>query len=502
MTTQAMECFSEELLNTADKAIFGFNTMGLNELLQEVKAMADQPVAVGILRATAHSAKQAHGERFPLFAAKVCGLTSDSQVGDQICSTAGCRGVNYTPEVIKNILLLGIYDQDVRREVLGDRAIEDKSVNELVRFVEAKEAARDAALRGRPATATAAATSYKRSSRQDNNNQQQQQQRGCPPNNARPKKLCRQDFFNFAARPNGSINQTPYETCRDCFLKQKKDRREKIGRRSNVAAAAMGGQGFDPPSTESSPKREARISFAHTNAKLCGQATRIANHPRLEVKMMFGTPSRRKELRFKDAVADKSKSKSKVDLRAANNTKMDVQGVVDAAISGLSPSGVRFKTTSKVYIVQNVDEVYLSFDVPLDRQQVLSGGRRRKSTWSKDWRMGPHRNGRRATPTRIIQHKGQRQWSNFETNMPTLAQIQSTRQPRPLASNAPNRLRQRALLPQRLQTGQITCQSPQMTPKDRRLFHLHARTTRKLTCSRRHCNEEDPPNAEATKRAQ
>ena len=159
--------------------------------------------------------------------------------------------------------------------------------------------------------------------------------------------------------------------------------------------------------------------------------------------MMFGTPSRRKELRFKDAMADSGTQitifpaslmeasgiqlagmhKSKVDLRAANNTKMDVQGVVDAAISGLSPSGVRFKTTSKVYIVQNVDEVYLSFDVPLDRQLVLSGGRLRKSTWSKDWRMGLHRNVRRATPTRIIQHKGQRQWSNFETNMPTLAQI-------------------------------------------------------------------------------
>ena len=71
LTTQAMECFSEELLNRADKAIFGFNTMGLNELLREVKAVAVQPVAV------AHSAKQTHGERFQSFAAKVRGLTTD-----------------------------------------------------------------------------------------------------------------------------------------------------------------------------------------------------------------------------------------------------------------------------------------------------------------------------------------------------------------------------------------------------------------------------------------
>ena len=136
LTTQAMECFSEELLNTADKAIFGFNTMNLDELLREVKAVAVQPVAVGILRATAHSARQAHGERLQVFAAKVRWLTTDCKnilpcphapVGEQVCTIVGCRGVDYTPEVIKDILLSGIYDHDVRRE-----AIEDKTVNKLI----------------------------------------------------------------------------------------------------------------------------------------------------------------------------------------------------------------------------------------------------------------------------------------------------------------------------------------------------------------------------------
>ena len=37
--------------------------------------------------------------------------------------------------------------------------------------------------------------------------------------------------------------------------------------------------------------------------------------------------------------------------------------MVDTAISALSPSGERFKTTCKVYIVRNVDEVYLFLDV-------------------------------------------------------------------------------------------------------------------------------------------
>ena len=54
-------------------------------------------------------------------------------------AVADCRGVDYTPEVIKDILLSGIYDLDVRREVMGTAGIVDKSVNDLVRIVKAKE---------------------------------------------------------------------------------------------------------------------------------------------------------------------------------------------------------------------------------------------------------------------------------------------------------------------------------------------------------------------------
>ena len=99
--------------------------------------------------------------------------------------------------------------------------------------------------------------------------------------------------------------------------------------------------------------------------------------------MTFVTLGGRKELKVNDAVADSGAQitifpsslmessgiqltgmqKSKVDLRVANNAMIDVQGVVDATISALSPSGKPFKTTSRVYNVRNVDEVYLSLVV-------------------------------------------------------------------------------------------------------------------------------------------
>ena len=63
LTTQAMDCFSEELISTADKAVPNIGALDLDHLLREVKAVAVLPVAVGILRATAHSARQANGEQ-------------------------------------------------------------------------------------------------------------------------------------------------------------------------------------------------------------------------------------------------------------------------------------------------------------------------------------------------------------------------------------------------------------------------------------------------------
>ena len=54
---------------------------------------------------------------------------------------------------------------------------------------------------------------------------------------------------------------------------------------------------------------------------------------------------------------------SKIVLCAANNAKIDVQGVADAKVSALSPNGECYETSTKIYVVHNVNEVYLSLDI-------------------------------------------------------------------------------------------------------------------------------------------
>ena len=68
---QCMACFSNELVNTADKQIANMRTLTVNQLLTRVKAVAVKRVSVGVRRSNAYSVKQAAGESFQQFVTKV-----------------------------------------------------------------------------------------------------------------------------------------------------------------------------------------------------------------------------------------------------------------------------------------------------------------------------------------------------------------------------------------------------------------------------------------------
>ena len=84
--------------------------------------------------------------------------------------------MDYSSKVVRDVLLSGIYDQDIKKDVLGDSTLESKSLNKLVRFVKNKEAARDAAGGGLQAAAAAAASAYKKGPAQRPQGQNPQKQ--------------------------------------------------------------------------------------------------------------------------------------------------------------------------------------------------------------------------------------------------------------------------------------------------------------------------------------
>ena len=72
--------------------------------------------------------------------------------------------VDYTNEMIRHVIMNGIYDEEIRREIFGDARIDEMEVGELVTLIENKETARDATK-----LTTSSLSQYRRQSRHQNN---------------------------------------------------------------------------------------------------------------------------------------------------------------------------------------------------------------------------------------------------------------------------------------------------------------------------------------------
>ena len=87
--------------------------------------------------------KQDHGQSTRTYFAQIKGkaATCSYQKG---CSATACTHVNdYTDMFVKDVLIAGLADDDIKREVLGWADLDRKTVEETVAFIEAKEMARD-----------------------------------------------------------------------------------------------------------------------------------------------------------------------------------------------------------------------------------------------------------------------------------------------------------------------------------------------------------------------
>jgi len=127
----------------------------LPELLQAMRALAVIPVTVSVLRTELLQLNQGRGEQFRSFAALVRGKAETCSFHTS-CSCG--RNVDYTDNVIRDVLLCGMSDLDIRREMLGTEDILEISVNDVIALVENKEIARNAF----PLSAVSAASSFKR----------------------------------------------------------------------------------------------------------------------------------------------------------------------------------------------------------------------------------------------------------------------------------------------------------------------------------------------------
>lgn len=96
----------------------------LNELLATMRSLAVIPVATCVSRTELLQLRQERDEAFRTFTARVrgkaetCAFTAECECG---------KDVDYTDNVIRDVLLNGLSDPDIRREILGIRPTSSKN---------------------------------------------------------------------------------------------------------------------------------------------------------------------------------------------------------------------------------------------------------------------------------------------------------------------------------------------------------------------------------------
>lgn len=210
--SQLFQCAGTELGDSILKANPHAISSTLAVLMLEMRSLAVIPIATGVLRTELLQMRQERDESFRAFAARVrgkaetCEFTTTCECGNQ---------VDYTDHSIKDTLLGGINDHDIRREVLGTVGILQKTVNEVIALVENKEMARNAL----PSSNLAAISSFAR----------QRNPKRDPAPTDRNRKMncldCKTLFNIFSEGPKG-WNAKPHQYCIDCFRSRRRNRRQ------------------------------------------------------------------------------------------------------------------------------------------------------------------------------------------------------------------------------------------------------------------------------------
>ena len=220
---QLLECASEQLGNIVLCAEPAFTTKPLDEALKILKLVAVIPVALGVLRSGLSAMKQDPDEPFRTYSARVqgkaevCEFKTTFNTNCTDCNTQIKCEVYYTNEVIRDVLLNGIADSDIRREALSSEGIQAKPIPQVIAFVKSREIARNA----NPSSSSLSAMSnYRRSNHPDTGlkraGHDQSQLPSCTDQSKTAKCPDCGDTYHLYTQKSRGWNRRPHRQCETC----------------------------------------------------------------------------------------------------------------------------------------------------------------------------------------------------------------------------------------------------------------------------------------------
>lgn len=285
-STQLLECAHDQLTNVILRADPDFTTRSLDAALGIFKSLAVVPVALGVIRSELSGMRQDPEEPFRTFAAHVQGKAEACDFKTVFngkcshCDTAYSGQLYYTDEVVRDVLLNGVSDVDIRREALSTDGMQHKPINEVIAFIESKETARNA----NPSSGLSAISAYRRTYKQGASNDDSQKKSKQVPSSADREKTsrcpdCGKSFNVFTKKLRG-WNTKPHERCAPCWKTQRDHRRAE----HNSIASVIESDSFGQVAGVTTRKPEHRLHHQIFNRGEWRRA-KIANHPAVNLTL-------------------------------------------------------------------------------------------------------------------------------------------------------------------------------------------------------------------------
>ena len=285
------------------------------------------------------------------------------------------RNTYYTDDAMRDVLLGGIADIEIRREALSADGIQVRPIAQVIAFVKSRETTRNA----NPSSSTLSALSiYRKSNNCRAQQKQQSSDRGPSPTVTDRLKTakcpdCGETYRLFTKKTRG-WNRRPHKHCENCWWKNRPARptaEASISHHLNLSS--------DDPVGQISSIKGATTSLKHHifNKGEWGRA-RVAEHPTVQLHLSAdnrtpvhvaavadcGAQSDLWSLhKFLQAGFTKDDlSPVSLLLHAAKKSPIKVSSAFFANILGKSPTGDERECTTMVYISPDVRSFYLSFD--------------------------------------------------------------------------------------------------------------------------------------------
>ena len=368
VTTQLLACCEPELEAALFREDPNIADKPEKDVLDAMKRLTVLNVALSVRRATLLQTKQDPGERVRQYVARVRGLANVCQwtiTGTGSSTPGGNVTLDYTEEIVKLVIMNGLADEEIRKEVLGAPDVDNKTLSETVSLIDSKETASRAMM---TENLRVAASSYKKMSRGQNNRESPRNvQDQAEQDKMKHKFRCQCGSMTPQfGKVRGKLKE--FKMCLSCWKKKNPRTSKSPQQDGNESSEALFHQVaiMEPASCLKEPMPHPTLTLrisvdvdAYTKRKKQSPPWRSAS---ISVIADSGAQTCLMGLQILKKLGLHQKHLTHVSKRifAANNEEIHVLGAIFLKLSGLNGRGKEVATSAIVYVTDSANRFYLS----------------------------------------------------------------------------------------------------------------------------------------------